>query len=130
MPLMVGTVERPPRGEDFGAGSVDGAEVAEDEAYRYWKADGEDAGEDHLLEGCAGDDADAAGVVGFGGAGHDAGVLAELVADVFDDHLRGAAYGFDGHRGEEVDEHRAEHRADEDGDLGEVDVGEGPAVRA
>ena len=72
---------------------------------------------------------DAAGVVGLGGALHDAGVLAELVADVLHDLLGGAADGLDGQRGEEEDEHGAEERADEDGDLGEVDVGEGPAGR-
>ena len=41
-------------------------------------------------------------------------------------YLRGAAHGFDGQRGEEIGEHRAEQRADEDGDAGQVDVGEAP----
>ena len=114
-------------GVDAGVGLVGLGEVLEDEAYGDGEADGEEAGEDHLLQGGGGDDGDAAGVVGLGGSGHDAGVFAELVADVLDDHLGGASDGLDGEGGEEVGEHRAEEGSDEDGDLGEVDVVEGPA---
>ena len=77
------------------------AQVAEDEADGQRHGDGERAGQHHLLQRGAGDDADAAAVVGLGGALHDAGVLAELVAHVFDDELRGAAHRLDGQRREE-----------------------------
>ena len=68
-----------------------------------------------------GDDVDAPAVVGLLGPLHDAGLLAELGADVLDDGLGGPADRLDGERREEEDEHRAEEPADEDLGLGDVD---------
>ena len=101
--------------------------ILEDQAHGQRREHGERAGQNHLLERGAGNDAHAAAIVRLGGARHDAGVLAELRAHIFNDVLRGAADSLDGEGGEEKDQHRAQQRPDKDRHTGQVDVGKAPA---
>ena len=52
-------------------------------------------------------------VVGLFGALHDPGVLAELLADLFDHLAAGAADRLDREGGEEVDHHAADDQPDQ-----------------
>ena len=83
--------------------------------------DGDHPRRDHVLERRLRGQVDDASVVGARGAGHDAGVLAELTTDLLDDRARGLADSADRERRKEVHEHRADEATDEHVDLGEVD---------
>ena len=77
--------------------------------------------QDHLFLRRQGDDADRFPVVGFFGPLHDPGVLAELLADLFDDLAAGAADRLDREGGEQVDHHAADDQPDQHIGAGQVE---------
>ena len=102
------------------------AQILEDQADRQRRKHRQRARQHHLLQGCAGHDANTAAIVRFGSARHDARILAELRPDIFNDVLRRAAYGLNREGGEEENQHRAQQSSDEYGNAGEIDIGEAP----
>src|SRR3990172_3119189 len=95
--------------------------VAEEHADDDREGDRQKTRGHHLAECRPRRDVDDPGVVRSLAVVHDPGVVAELVADLDDDSLRGPADGPDGERAEEVDEHRGQEGRDEDVDVGQVD---------
>jgi hypothetical protein len=67
----------------------------------------------HLADGRLGDDVDGLAVLGLLGALHDAGQLAELATDLFDDLAAGAPHGLHAERGEQVGKQTADEQTDQ-----------------
>ena len=93
---MVPTIEH--AGDSLGSqgGILGSYEEAEDEAHRDWHTNSQKTRSDHLPQRALGHEIYASSIVGIFRIVHDAGMLAELAANFFDDGLCGCSDCLDG----------------------------------
>ena len=79
-------------------------------------------GDDHLADAGLGQHVHGLAVVGLVGAGHDAGLLAELPPHLLDDRTGGPADRLHAHGAEQVGQHAADEQADHDVGVGQAEL--------